>query len=86
MKENIGDLVVHKVNKRYEMFLGKLKERFGDTNPFQKEPMDVRKLYFNYRQLMPDQIHQLMQKHSVQKVTDFINDMESMKLDKRRRL
>lgn len=84
-KPNYGDQVVDKLHQRFDKVSAKLREQFKGVNPFRKETIPGDELYFYYRQLSPDDMNYLIQRHGTEAMNDFLFEMSKIEKDKRRR-
>jgi len=54
MKTNIFDRVSDKVNQRFSMAAGRIKENFKSSNPYRQEPVEPRQVLLEWESLPPE--------------------------------
>ena len=79
MKENIYDKALEKVLLRIDKATDRIAFQFKGVQPFNKEPMDKEKLLRSYESLATSDMVRFIERHGVEKVGDFIKDMETTK-------
>ena len=79
MKENIYDRALEKVLLRIDKATDRIAFQFKGVQPFNKEPVDKKELLRSYESLSTSDMVKLIERHGVEKVGDFIKDMETTK-------
>ena len=80
MKENVYDIALNKVLTRIDKATDRIASRFKGVVPFNKEPINQEELLRTYSSLNVSDMVRLIERHGVEKVGDFIKDMETAKV------
>ena len=75
-KESISDKVVDLLHKRSAAVRKKLISQFKGVKPFRTEPLSSDEELFYYTQLSPEDMTELIRRHGVETMNNFIAEME----------
>ena len=79
MEENLYDLVVDELVERQGLVKAELASRFKKTKPFRMEPISNDEMLYQYNQLTPEKMNELVNTHGAEAVMEMISKMEKLK-------
>jgi len=82
--ENIYDIAIDELHKMRKMVRGELSKEYKKTKPFRMEPVSKEQQIYDYEQLTPEDMGNMLNTYGEDSTNEFIFRLEKMKREMNR--